>query len=275
MSLGAYIHIPFCTHKCDFCDFAAFAGMDHLEDEYCRVVIREIGERLNGQRPKVRTMFYGGGTPGLIASSNLEKIHEAFLQAVDLEEGAELSLETTPHSITKDKAARWLSMGINRLSIGVESLQDSELSAMGRDHTRHQAIEGIKRAAEAGFTNINCDLMYGLPTQTVDSWTATLSDLTALAESLPIRHISAYALNLGANSPLYSRHPVNSAAYPEDEAFAQMYFNLLESTAEAGFEQYEISKFAKPGSFSRHNYSCWQQDEYLAFGVSAHRFVDG
>ena len=278
MSISAYIHIPFCSHKCEFCDFAAFAGLGHLEDEYCSVLQEEIKSRLaeSPERPSVLSIFYGGGTPGLIRAHNLAAIHNCLIEEIILEESAEISLETTPHSITAEKAESWLKTGINRLSIGFESLQDNELKAIGRDHTRQQAIDGLDTAVRAGFRNISVDFMYGLPTQSLASWKDTLSQFAELVDRYEqIRHFSAYGLHLAGNSPLFFKFPKESAEYPSDELFEEMYNCLVETAHHCGFSQYEVSNFSKPGFHSRHNMSYWNNSEYLAFGVSAHRYVGG
>lgn len=165
---SVYIHIPFCTHKCEFCDFAAFAGLSHMEDEYTGVVCLEMARRLDlPQKPKIKTVFFGGGTPGLMSADNLQKIFQSLLSLVDLDQDAEVSLETTPHAISPEKAARWRALGINRLSIGIESLLDEELTAIGRDHSVGEALKGIELAADSGIKELCLDFMYGLPTQTL------------------------------------------------------------------------------------------------------------
>jgi oxygen-independent coproporphyrinogen III oxidase len=278
MILSAYIHIPFCSHKCDFCDFAAYAGLDHLTQEYCNIVCREIEERLRDEdsRACLSSVFYGGGTPGLVAPEFIEAIHSRLLSFVDLTDDAEIDLETTPHAITAEKAEKWLALGVNRLSIGLESLQDSELVAIGRDHTVAQALAGIKTATEAGFENVNVDLMYGLPGQDAASLKATLAILSDLIKTYcQIKHVSAYGLQLAPHSPLASKHPIESPIYPTDDQFAEIYELLVTTLSTMGFEQYEISNFSRPGYQSRHNLNYWEGGDYLAFGVSAHRYVGG
>jgi oxygen-independent coproporphyrinogen-3 oxidase len=279
--LSAYIHIPFCTHKCEFCDFAAFAGLNHLEQKYCDVLCREITERLDVllQDDQYRdsaliSIFYGGGTPGLIESENLARIHHALLDRLPLASDVEVTLETTPHAITDQKAKDWLKLGINRISIGVESLVDNELKAIGRDHSRQMALDGIAIAKQAGFQNISCDLMYGLPTQTNDTFKNSISQLLSIAKETPIKHISAYGLGLAQNSPLYSKFPKGDKSYPNDDQFVDMYQTLVYELEQNGFEQYELSNFSRPGYRSIHNLSYWQNDQYLGFGVSAHRYVN-
>jgi len=272
MAKSAYIHIPFCAHKCDFCDFAAFAGVDELSLEYCQVVAGEIRDRLAKQpnAEKLASLFYGGGTPGYIDPAHLEVVHAALVTRVGLQDDAEVTIETTPQSITVDKAKAWKKMGINRISVGVQSFHDGELKAMGRDHTAQQALTGIGNALEAGFSNVALDLMYGLPEQTLQSWRQTLK--TALGLSLP--HMSAYGLTIAVNSPLLQRYPRESESYPNEDGFVDMYKELVDSCADVGLQQYEVSNFSKPGFESTHNLAYWQNQEYLAFGVSAHRYVE-
>ncbi|MBL0187654.1 MAG: hypothetical protein IPP97_18135 [Candidatus Obscuribacter sp.] len=166
-------------------------------------------------------------------------------------------------------------MGINRLSIGIESFHDNELTAMGRDHTRAMAFDGIEAAHQAGFSNISLDFMYGLPMQTLDSFKSSLEEAIALSSRIGIQHISAYGLEIAINAPLLLRYPRDSKSYPDEEQFVAMYELLVQTLRKAGFAQYEISNFARPGYESRHNIVYWKNEPYFAFGVGAHRYVDG
>ncbi len=270
MAKSAYIHIPFCSHKCDFCDFAAFAGLDDLVADYCKVLRQEISERLafEPNQEKLATVFFGGGTPGYIDAQYLSDIIIKLSETCGIEADAEITLETTPQAVSTEKAKSWLEFGIKRLSIGIESLNDNELKAMGRDHSCSQAIEGVKNARKAGYRNLALDLIYGLPEQTLESFEHTLDTLFELEPE----HLSAYGLTIAVNSPLLLRYPLDSKAYPDEVSFGKMYYLLLEKCKKAGLEQYEIANFAKPGFESRHNLTYWQNREYLAFGVSAHRY---
>ncbi len=274
---SAYIHIPFCSHKCEFCDFAAVAGLSHLEDEYTDIICREIEERVKRIHSpiKLSTVFFGGGTPGLAAPKNLKRIYETLANVVSIDDSIEFSMETTPHAITVEKAESWREMGINRISIGIESLQDDELKAIGRDHTRAQALAGLE-IADSYFSNINVDFMYALPTQTIESWGNTLNELIALTRQYPsIKHVSSYCLELAQNSPLLSRFPRSSDAYPVDDSVALLFELLVKTLTDAGFIHYEVSNFALADYLCRHNLVYWQNQPYLAFGVGAHRYVDG
>ncbi len=252
--------------------------MQHVESEYCAILLEEIKQRVKQtQSPiKLNSIFYGGGTPSVVAPENLRSIHEGLLELVECSDDAEVTIESTPHSITKEKAQFWRDLGINRISIGIESLRDEELSAIGRDHNSSQAYAGIELACQADFPVISLDFMYSLPTQTVESWQKTLDEFVELASCREqIKHVSAYGLELVGNSPLYSRFAKDSVAYPDDDNFNLMRERLIETLAKAGFEQYEVSNFAKPGFACRHNLTYWRNAEYLAFGVGAHRYVDG
>lgn len=277
---SAYIHIPFCSHKCEFCDFAAVAGLSHLEDEYTEIVCKEISERTalidQDETPiKLSTLFFGGGTPGLADPKNLDKIIKTLLKTAVVNDDLEFSIETTPHAITKEKLQAWKDIGINRISIGIESLQDSELKAIGRDHTRAQALRGLELAS-AQFKNINIDFMYGLPTQTLESWHDTLDEVVSIAKgNSSVKHVSSYCLELAINSPLLSRFPRSSEAYPADDNMVEFFEALLKTLTEAGFEHYEVSNFALPGFACEHNMVYWRNIPYLAFGVGAHRYVGG
>jgi len=274
---SAYIHIPFCSHKCEFCDFAAVAGLSHLEDEYIEIIRKEIKERVAKITSRIRlsTIFFGGGTPGLVSPDSLAKIMDTLTKVASISSDVEFSMETTPHAITREKAKAWEKLGINRISIGIESLQDDELKAIGRDHTREQALQGLDLAAEY-FHNINVDFMYGLPTQTLESWENTLGDFVALANHYDqIKHVSSYCLELATNSPLLSRFPRSSEAYPPDDNVAEFFELLLKMLTRAGFDHYEVSNFSRPGFACEHNLVYWQNMPYLAFGVGAHRYVDG
>lgn len=273
MAKSAYIHIPFCSHKCDFCDFAAFAGVDDLSEEYCRTVGMEIESRLAADPDQqiLSTVFFGGGTPGYIDPVQLAAILQTLHDSTGIESNAEITLETTPQTIGRDKCRAWLAAGIRRISIGIESLNDFELKAMGRDHSKADAIKGIRTARDSGYENLAVDLMYGLPEQTLQSWNDTLDTLLELQPD----HLSAYGLTIAQNSPLLRRYPRESPKYPSEEVFENMYFALVEKAEAAGLRQYEIANFARPGFESQHNLSYWRNLEYHAFGVSAHRYVSG
>jgi oxygen-independent coproporphyrinogen-3 oxidase len=273
MAHSAYVHIPFCANKCDFCDFAVVVGRDGLIGDYCRTVCREIAGRTaeSAAAGRLASVFYGGGTPGYISAGDLALVHDALEKATGIAADAEITLETTPETVTPASARAWLELGVNRLSIGVESLDDSVLAAAGRKGTRQAALGAIGAALEAGFANVSLDLMYGLPGQTLKSWVATLEETM----SYPIQHLSAYGLALAPGSPLLSRYPRGDGAYPDEELYLAMYEQLVAITEQHGFVQYEISNFSRPGFQCRHNLTYWDNEEYFGFGLGAHRYVQG
>lgn len=272
-----YIHIPFCSHKCDFCDFAAFSGLESRQEEYLERLLEEIDDTFQNrqQKSEIKTVFYGGGTPGLSPLGHMQAVQEKIKSYLTLAEDVEVSMETTPHAISKEKAEGWLAIGINRLSVGIESLSDFELKAMGRDHSRQEAFAGIEAAQQAGYQNICLDLMYGLPEQTLASFQKTLDEIVELSRSYNIKHVSAYGLEIAVNSPLLVRYPRESTSYAGEDEFVAMYETLVATLGGAGFSQYEVSNFAKSGYQSRHNITYWENKPYYAFGVGAHRYVDG
>lgn len=247
-------------------------------------MLKEIEDRLNAlsdarkdfSSAGLKSVFFGGGTPGLVEprvlKSILQKLFSYIAPAVD----CEITIETTPHAITREKLSQWHEMGINRISVGVESFLDEELKAMGRDHYRDEAFQGLELACSSGTKVVGLDLMYGLPTQTLESFSRSLKCAMEFAARYKnLLHVSAYGLHLAENSPLYSRFPKGTAAYPPDNSYVEMFDLLVETVESAGFEHYEVSNFARPGNQSQHNLAYWNNSEYLAFGVSAHRYIDG
>ncbi len=272
-SYSVYIHIPFCAHRCDFCNFTTVTGLDYLAQEYTEVLCQEIAERLQhcSHPPEIASIYFGGGTPGLIDPDLLCRMLAVLRKHCNISDSAEVTLETTPTTVTLDKSRSWLRSGINRISIGVESLCDDELAAIGRDQTGRQSLEGIECARQAGFSNINADLLYGLPGQTLNSWTKTLRETI----SLGLPHLSAYGLQLGANARLTARHPADSPAYPDEATAVELYEYLVSCCQSAELAQYEVSNFARAGFESKHNLSYWTNDDYFAFGAGAHRYING
>ncbi len=274
--IGAYLHIPFCAYKCHYCDFATSTRTEEFGKRYCQILEREIKDRLSeaADKPHISTVFYGGGTPGLLDIEYLNQIHGTLLKNIVLLTDYEISLETNPETVTREKAKIWREIGINRLSIGIQSFNDSELTALGRGHSSTDAIKAIEIASDVGFDNINCDLMYGLPGQNLTSWQNSINSFIKLANKYPqIKHVSAYGLELSPAAPLIKMIPLGSNAYPSEEVFEEQLKYLVTALEQAGFMQYEISNFAKSGYECRHNLNYWKQGEYHAFGVSAHRYI--
>ena len=268
MNRGLYIHFPFCEKKCNYCDFYSVANHSQ-KNAYIDALVREA-EKLRDKRIKVDTVFFGGGTPSLFSPSELERIMTALHSSFIIEKGAEITLEANPMTLKDgDKLSAFHSLGVNRLSVGVQSFSDTELQALGRGHTRDDAVNTILTANKVGFDNISLDLMLGIPYQTDESLKKSLD--TAL--SLPLTHISVYALSIEENTVFGRKAKKGEDLHlPEDDR--EMYLNACEMLEENGFEHYEISNFAKKGFRSRHNMKYWRAEEYIGLGASAHSYFE-
>ena len=256
---GLYIHVPFCVQKCPYCDFYSAAGAGDLRQDYARAVVRN----LRHYPEQFDTVYFGGGTPNLIAEYMAD-----ILSAVNAAPGAEISAECNPASADTGTLRAMRSAGINRISAGVQSLQDGELKKLGRLHDSAQAEELILAAKEAGFDSISADVMLGIPGQTSESLADTIERLAGL----PVQHISAYMLTLEPETPFGKNPPPDMA---DDEKMADLYALCQELCEKHGFAQYEISNFAREGFRCRHNLKYWRDEEYLGIGPAAHSFYGG
>lgn len=264
--LSLYIHIPFCKSKCAYCDFASFPGREAMWEAYFAALCGEI-RAAKGDAHRVETVFFGGGTPSLVPEAYIAGALAAAQEAFSFAPGAEVSLEANPGTLTMEKLRAYREMGVNRLSIGVQSFDARLLKDIGRIHAPGEAVEAVRMARAAGFANIGIDLMYGLPGQTMGAWEATLE--TAL--SLPLTHISAYALIVEEDTPMAARED----ELPGEEDVLSMQRRCTRALAAAGFDRYEISNYAKAGFACRHNRVYWRRGEYLGFGCAAHSFFGG
>ncbi|MCH5204003.1 MAG: radical SAM family heme chaperone HemW [Oscillospiraceae bacterium] len=259
---GLYIHIPFCAKKCPYCDFYSLPLSLQKAEEYKNAVIRNLSR----YKEKFDTVYFGGGTPTLI----FDKIAE-ILSEVDLEENAEITIECNPESAGEEVLSELKRAGANRLSFGVQSLDERELSALGRTHSAKAAKESILLAYKLGFENISADLMLGVPNQTPDSLEKTIDELCRL----PITHVSAYLLKIEPNT-VFGKNPREiSDMLPDEDMQAELYLSAVELLEKHGFMQYEISNFAKPGFESLHNLKYWRAEEYVGIGPSAHSYYEG
>ena len=269
--LGLYIHIPFCRQKCAYCDFYSLPRSEEKMDAYTAALLRHIEEvapRTAAHR--VDTVYFGGGTPSYLGPDRLTKLLRTLRKRCPVARDAEITLEANPDSACDVKALRALRRaGFNRISLGVQSADDGLLRAIGRIHTFAQVQEAVAAVRKAGFKNLSMDLIYGLPGQTMQQWEDTLAAVIALAPE----HISCYGLKLEPGTPLYDRR--DSERFPDDDAQADMYLYAVTVLAQNGYEQYEISNFAKPGFASRHNLKYWHMEEYAGFGPGAHSDFGG
>ncbi len=271
--LGIYVHIPFCRQKCSYCDFYSVNWNDELENKYVEAVLNEIKgykDRLNGQYV-ADSVYFGGGTPTIIKPESLYKIMEALRDLMEVNKNSEISMEANPNTLTFEKLREYREIGINRLSIGVQSLNDDILKKIGRVHDSRQAIESIDRAKSAGFSNINTDVMFNIPGQEVSDIEDTISRLI----ERNIEHISFYSLKLEKGTPMYALEKNNKIVMPDEEYEREMYYAGRSLMERKNLLQYEISNFSKKGFECRHNLKYWSQDEYIGLGPSAHSFMDG
>ena len=269
--LGIYIHIPFCRSKCDYCDFYSLAGCDNRMDDYQRAVLAHLKETaLSAQSFCVDTIYFGGGTPSYYGEKRLRGLLAAVKKYYRVEKGAEITFEANPDS-AEFKALRALRRaGFNRVSLGLQSACQPELEAVHRPHTAGQGDRAVAAARKAKLSNLSLDLIYGLPGQTLDSWQATVEHALSLAPE----HLSCYGLKVEQGTPLALR-AAGGEVLPDDDAQADCYLWMVRRLAQAGYEQYEISNFAKPGFASRHNLRYWQLEPYIGFGPGAHSDFGG
>ena len=270
--LSLYVHIPFCSLKCAYCDFNSFAGLDDLIRPYDDALIEEIRlwARIAGDRP-VATVFFGGGTPSLLPLPEIERIMSALCDSFALRPDAEISLEANPGTIDLAYLRGLLAAGVNRLSFGVQSFHDDELQALDRIHTAAEAVEGYHWAREAGFERINLDLIYGLAEQPMTRWQSTVERAIGLEPD----HLSLYALTVEEGTKL--AYDVDQGRVPEPnlDIQAAMYEWSMDRLARADYRQYEISNWARPGQECRHNLVYWRNGEWLGLGAGSHSHWSG
>ena len=267
---GLYIHVPFCKSRCPYCDFAFDVGKTHLAERYTDAVIREFRTRLPGMvgRTVFDTVYFGGGTPSEAPPETLRRILDAARSLSRVAPDAEITAEANPedHLRFPEMAA----IGINRLSLGVQALDNPTLRALGRRHTVADAATAAGAARRAGFRNINVDLMFSAPRQTSDDWGQTLDR----AIDLGPEHVSVYGLTIESGTAFDRRKNENRLPLPHEDAQAGMYETAQEKLFGAGYVQYEVSNFAQPGFACRHNIACWERRAYLGVGLSAHSFFN-
>ncbi len=262
--LSIYIHIPFCVRKCLYCDFLSAPASGETMEAYASCLCREI-EAAGKLYPdyEVRTVFFGGGTPSILKKERICQIMEVLRRAFSLAEDAEITIEVNPGTVDADKLAAYYAAGINRLSIGVQSLQENELQALGRIHSTEDFFQTYSMAIKSGFNNINVDLMSAIPEQTLESCQDTLRQLLSLDR--PPSHISAYSLIIEEGTPFYENTPV----LPDEEMDRLFYKITNDILKAAGYHRYEISNYAREGCECRHNRVYWERGEYLGFGIGA------
>lgn len=264
--ISVYIHLPFCERKCLYCAFTSFVSSDDVQKEYVKHLIKEIENFKDGY--KVKTIYFGGGTPSVFRLDLLGKIFDALKNKFEIEKDAEITMEVNPNSVDEEKLGFYKRLGVNRLSMGIQSLNDKTLKKLGRLHTKKEALYKLQLATKF-FDNVSCDLILGLEKE---------KNVVKYARKLikfGIKHISCYILEVHENTPLYSL--VKNKKYQPlyDEAVAKSYEKLRKFLEKQGFNQYEISNFSLVGFESKHNLAYWSYDDYVGFGLSSHSFLDG
>jgi oxygen-independent coproporphyrinogen III oxidase len=262
--LGLYLHIPFCSSICNYCNFNRGLFDPRLKDRYVPALIAEITAAGRGE--PADTIFFGGGTPSLLEPDEIGALIQACRNAFDLAAGAEITLETNPETVTADRLERFRAAGVNRISFGVQSFREAELRRLGRLHSADRARQAVADARAAGFANISLDLMMWLPGQSRDDWRESVEQL---AHASP-EHASLYLLELYPNAPLKEEMARSGWSLAPDDDAAEMYLWSMGRLEAAGYGQYEISNVARPGMESRHNLKYWQDGEWLGFGCGAH-----
>ena len=265
--IGIYVHIPFCKQKCYYCDFVSYCNKNDLIEKYIQAVKKEIQSQ--EIRTEINTIYIGGGTPSYIDAKYIKEILEK-IKTKNVSKEAEITIEVNPGTVTLEKLKKYKNCGINRLSIGLQSTQDNLLKMIGRIHNFEQFLETYQMAREVGFKNINVDLMLGLPNQKISDLKESLEKVLELEPE----HISVYSLIVEENTPIFDKIEKNELILPKEEIERNMYWYVKDTLELNGFHHYEISNFAKKGFESKHNLDCWEQQEYIGFGVAAHSYVD-
>lgn len=260
-SLELYVHIPFCIKKCDYCDFLSGPADDRSQEAYVHALLKEMDAvQIQAERP-VTSIFVGGGTPSVLSPTLMGRIFEKLNRKFTIAPDAEITMEANPGTLSAKKLCAYKEMGINRLSLGLQSPDDRELKILGRIHNYQQFLESFSLAREAGFSNINVDLMCAIPGQTYQRW---MENLTTVARLAP-EHISAYSLIVEEGTP-FARRPLD---LPDEDTEYRMYEDTMPFLARYGYEQYEISNYAKTGKACRHNIGYWTRTDYLGLGLGA------
>ena len=272
--LGIYVHIPFCMQKCYYCDFTSFTNKENFIDKYIKTLKLEIKNQSlkhKVEKLKVSTIYIGGGTPSFIESKYIKEIINEIKQdfKINIQE-TEITIEINPGTITKQKLQDYKEAGINRISIGLQAMQNRLLKQIGRIHTYEEFLETYNLVKKLGFENVNIDLMIGLPNQTLEDINETILNVIKLKPN----HISVYSLIIEEETPIEKMIYNGKMTLPNEDIERQMYWNIKKELERSGYKHYEISNFAKIGYESKHNLDCWNQEEYFGFGLAAHSYYN-
>ena len=268
--LGLYVHIPFCVRKCEYCDFLSWSAGEEEREQYVNALLSEIEsyrDFVKGYR--VSTIFVGGGTPSVLRPKQMERILQKIYEVFELEKRPEITIEVNPGTVDEEKLQCYKANGVNRLSMGLQSVKDEKLRLLGRIHTYQEFAESYELARKAGFDNISIDLISSVPGQTLQEWK---EELEIAAVQNP-EHISVYQLIIEEGTPFYEKYAEHPELLPDEETSREIYLWTGRFLKEAGYEQYEISNYAKPGKESRHNLKYWERGDYLGLGLGAASMV--
>ncbi|WP_461373950.1 radical SAM family heme chaperone HemW [Candidatus Aquicultor sp.] len=262
------MHIPFCKQKCKYCDFNSYAGLSAVHESYVDALLAEIASQAGryGAFGTVESIYIGGGTPTLLEPSCIASILSLLKERFAITSDAEISIEANPETVTYEKLAALRESGVNRLSVGFQSLDDDLLALLGRKHSAQQAVDVLYAARRAGFDNINIDLIFGVPGQTLANWALNLEQVATLEPE----HLSCYGLTIEPGTVLEHEIAKGVLKAPEEDMQADMFVYTMESLSEAGYSHYEISNYARPGKECRHNLVYWDNGDYIGFGAGAH-----
>lgn len=273
--MGLYVHIPFCKQKCMYCDFPAYQNLQDYYETYVYALVQEMdlwsSEHPESTSKSIDTIYFGGGTPTELSIQQLQMIIDKIKSTFTISENCHMTIESNPGEVDLDYLTKLVKLGFNRISFGVQTFDDKALTMLHRSHNGEKAKQAVYDAKEAGFTDINIDLIYGLPRQTLEDIQHNLD----IVKDLPINHISTYGLQVEVGTYLYHLVQKNLISIPSESIDESMYDTMMAGLKELGFERYEISNFAKESSYSRHNLKYWHYIDYLGFGAGAHSFYDG
>lgn len=273
--MGLYVHIPFCKQKCMYCDFPAYQNLQDYYETYVYALVQEmdlwVSEHLESKSKPIDTIYFGGGTPTELSIQQLQMIVDKIKSTFTITDDCHMTIESNPGEVDLQYLTKLVKLGFNRISFGVQTFDDKALTMLHRSHNGEKAKQAVYDAKEAGFTDINIDLIYGLPRQTLEDIQHNLNIL----KDLPINHISTYGLQVEVGTYLYHLVQKNLISIPSESIDEAMYDTMMEGLKNQGFERYEISNFAKDSSYSRHNLKYWHYVDYLGFGAGAHSFYEG
>lgn len=273
--MGLYVHIPFCKQKCMYCDFPAYQNLQDYYETYVYALVQEmdlwVSEHPESKAKPIDTIYFGGGTPTELSIQQLQMIVDKIKSTFTITDDCHMTIESNPGEVDLQYLTKLVKLGFNRISFGVQTFDDKALTMLHRSHNGEKATQAVHDAKEAGFTDINIDLIYGLPRQSLEDIKRNLE----IVKDLPINHISTYGLQVEVGTYLYHLVQKNLISIPSESIDESMYDTMMEGLKELGFERYEISNFAKDNSYSRHNLKYWHYVDYLGFGAGAHSFYDG